>query len=149
VLSEHGLEGSLVYAYSAALRDAIERDGCAVPTLDLLPDHSAERVHAEVTRSRGARSVASHLRSRLGLQGVKTALLREVLGADGMHDPERLAAAIKALPVTLVAARPLDEAISSAGGVALDALDEPRCAGTAAPPAAAGSGSSARSPRAG
>ena len=124
VLSAHGLEGSLVYAYAAALRDAIERDGRAVPTLDLLPDHSAERVHAEVTRPRGSRSVASHLRSRLGLQGVKTALLREVLGADGMHDLERLAAAIKALPITLVAPRPLDEAISTAGGVALDALDD-------------------------
>ena len=124
VVSEHGLEGSLVYAYSAALRDAIDRDGRAVPTLDLLPDHNAERVRAEVTRPRGARSVASHLRSRLGLQGVKTALLREVLGAEGMHDPERLAAAIKALPITLVAARPLDEAISSAGGVAFDALDD-------------------------
>ncbi len=124
VVSEHGLEGSLVYAFSAALRDAIERDGRAVPMLDLLPDHSAERVRAEVTRSRGARSVASHLRSRLGLQGVKAALLREVLGADGMHDPERLAAAIKALPIPLVAPRPIDEAISSAGGVAFDALDD-------------------------
>lgn len=124
VVSAHGLEGSLIYAYSAALRDAIERDGRAMPTLDLLPDHGLERVRAEVTRPRGARSVASHLRSRLGLQGVKTALLREVLGADGMHDPERLAAAIKALPITLVAPRPLDEAISSAGGIVFDALDD-------------------------
>ena len=76
-----------------------------------------------VSRPRGARSLSSHLQSRLGLKGVKLALLHECLAREDMHDPARLAAAIKALPLRLVAPRPLDEAISSAGGVRLEALD--------------------------
>jgi len=123
VVTAHGVEGSLVYALSAPLRDAIDADGSGVLELDLLPDHPADRVRAEVARPRGARSLASHLQSRLGLKGVKAGLLREVLGADGMNDPARLAAAIKALPLRLLAPRPLDEAISSAGGVRFEALD--------------------------
>jgi uncharacterized flavoprotein (TIGR03862 family) len=123
VVTTHGVEGSLVYALSSALRNAIDADGSATLELDLLPDHAADRVSAEVARPRGARSLASHLQSRLGLKGVKVGLLREVLGADGMHDPARLAATIKALPVRLLAPRPLDEAISCAGGVRFEALD--------------------------
>lgn len=123
VLTDGGVEGSLVYAFSAALREAIARDGKAVPTLDLLPDHDAGRVRAELLRPRGARSLATHLKSRLGIAGLKLTLLHELLGADGLADAERLAAALKALPLTLVAARPLDEAISTAGGVAFEGLD--------------------------
>ncbi|MBT9486743.1 MAG: TIGR03862 family flavoprotein [Rubrivivax sp.] len=123
VLTETGIEGSLVYAFSAALRDAIKRDGQAVLVLDLLPAHSAERVGVEVTRPRGHRSLATHLKSRLGIEGLKLALLHEVLGAEALHEPAHLAAALKALPITLAAARPLNEAISTAGGVAFDALD--------------------------
>jgi uncharacterized flavoprotein (TIGR03862 family) len=123
VLTDGGIEGSLVYAFSAALREAIARDGKAVPTLDLLPDHDADRVRAELLRPRGARSLATHLKSRLGIAGLKLALLHELLGADGLADTERLAVALKALPLTLVAARPLDEAISTAGGVAFAGLD--------------------------
>jgi len=123
VLTDTGIEGSLVYAYSAPLREAIARDGQAVLTLDLLPQHSAEQVLAEVTRPRGGRSLATHLKSRLGIQGLKLALLHEVLGPHALNEPARLAAALKALPLALGAARPLDEAISTAGGVAFDALD--------------------------
>ncbi len=119
-----GIEGSLVYAASAWLRDEIIRHGHAVLWLDLLPDHSAERVRAEVLHPRGSRSLSSHLRSRLGLDGIKTALLYEVLGKDGMGDSERLAHSIKSLPLHLVATRPLDEAISSAGGVLFEALNQ-------------------------
>ena len=124
VLSDYGIEGSLVYAASAWLRDAIERDGRATLTLDLLPAFDAERVAREVAHPRGSRSLGSHLKSRLGLAGVKMALLHEVLPREALADPSRLAAAIKALPLTLSAPRPIDEAISSAGGVALEALDE-------------------------
>ncbi len=124
VLTETGVEGSLVYAFSGPLREAIARHGRATLTLDLLPAHRAEQVLAEVARPRGARSLATHLKSRLKLQGLKLALLHEVLGAEGMNDATRLAAALKALPLTLAAARPIDEAISSAGGVAWPALDE-------------------------
>ena len=123
VATEHGLEGSLVYAFAARLRDAIERDGAVTFLLDLLPDRTAEYVAAEVARPRGSRSLSSHLQSRLGLKGVKAGLLRECLDQADFNDPVRLAAAIKALPVRLLAPRPIDEAISTAGGVAFAGLD--------------------------
>jgi len=124
VATATGIEGSLVYAASAWLRDDIVRNGQALLWLDLLPDHSLERVRAEVCHPRGARSLPGHLRSRLGLEGIKTALLYEVLGKEGMADSELLARSIKALPLKLVATRPLDEAISSAGGVLFEALNK-------------------------
>ena len=124
VITEHGIEGGLIYAHSAALRDEIERTGHATLHLDLLPDWSPQRVQIEVSHPRGSRSLSSHLQSRLGLKGVKANLLREVLSAEQMHDPALLAHTIKDLPLRLVAARPLSEAISTAGGVAFEALDE-------------------------
>jgi len=124
MLTANGVEGGLIYALSAALRDTIEATGTATLHLDLLPEHDAARVFAEVARARGTRSLASHLQSRLRLKGAKVALLRECLAADAFTDPARLAAAIKALPLCLLSTRPLDEAISSAGGVCFTALDE-------------------------
>ncbi len=124
VLTDSGVEGSLIYAFAALLREAIARDGHAVLHLDLLPDHSAEHVLAEVARPRGPRSLATHLKSRLGLQGLKLALLHEVLPGDRIQDTPRLAATLKALPLTLVSARPIAEAISTAGGVRFEAMDE-------------------------
>lgn len=122
VVTAGGVEGSLIYALSAALRDQIAANGSTTIHLDLLPDLAAERVLGEVARPRGARSMASHLQSRLGIKGVKAGLLRECLGKDDYADEETLAAAIKLLPVRLLRARPIDEAISSAGGVRWDAL---------------------------
>ena len=124
VATQSGVEGSLVYAASSPLRNRIVRDGCATLQLDLLPDMPAERVAREVAYPRGSRSLSSHLKSRLGLDGIKAAVLYETLGKDAMNDPAQLAAAIKALPLRLVAARPIDEAISSAGGVLFEALTE-------------------------
>ncbi len=124
VVTERGVEGSLVYALSGPARDTIAARGHAPLLIDLLPARSAEFVRDEVARPRGSRSLATHLKSRLGLDGVKAALLHELLPRDAIADPLRLAAAIKALPLTLAAARPLDEAISSAGGVRFEALDE-------------------------
>lgn len=124
VVSDYGVEGSLIYALSAPLRDTIAAQGHATLCLDLLPDHDAARVLAEVSHPRGSRSLSSHLQSRLGLKGIKAVLLREVLSAEEMNQAPTLAAAIKTLPLTLTAARPIDEAISSAGGVAFEALDE-------------------------
>ncbi|MBO1008112.1 TIGR03862 family flavoprotein [Acidovorax sp. SD340] len=118
-----GVEGSLVYAASHLLRDEIEAHGHATFHLDLLPDHTPERVLVEVRHPRGSRSLSSHLKSRLGLDGIKAGILYEHLGKDGMNDPGALAHAIKALPITVVATRPIDEAISTAGGVAFEALD--------------------------
>ena len=124
VATARGIEGSLVYAAAHLLRDEIAAQGHATLHLDLLPDHSSERVLAEVCHPRGARSLPSHLKSRLGLGGIKTALLHEVLGKEGMQDAASLARAIKALPITLVAPSPIDESISSAGGVRWQELDE-------------------------
>lgn len=123
VVTATGVEGSLIYALSADLRDQIAANGSATIYLDLVPDFDAERVYAEVTRPRGARSMSSHLQSRLGIKGVKSGLLRECLSGAAFADPERLAEALKMLPVVLKQTRPIDEAISSAGGVRFDALD--------------------------
>jgi len=123
VATATGVEGSLIYAASALLRDEIAEKGRAILQLDLLPDRSIDQVRAAVMHPRGARSLASHLKGRLGLEGIKMGVLHEVLSRDDMHSPEKLTAAIKALPLTLVAPRPIDEAISSAGGVRFDSLD--------------------------
>jgi uncharacterized flavoprotein (TIGR03862 family) len=124
VLTETGVEGSLVYAASGPIRDRIARDGLAIPLLDLLPQRSHEFVAAEVARPRGSRSLSTHLKSRLGIDGVKAALLRELLPPATFADAAGLAAAIKALPLPLGRARPIDEAISTAGGVTFDAMND-------------------------
>jgi len=124
VATATGIEGSLIYAASALLRDEIAANGSATLLLDLLPDRSAEQVLAAVKHPRGARSLSSHLKSRLGLEGIKAGVLHEVLSRESMQDAEQLAATIKAVPLRLVATRPIDEAISTAGGVRFDALDE-------------------------
>ena len=124
VASEHGLEGSLVYALSAALRERIESQGHATLRMDLAPGRERERLEADLARPRKGRSQGEHLRRSTGLDGVKAALLREVLGKDGLDDAARVAAAIKALPIRLQRPRPIAEAISSAGGIRLEALDE-------------------------
>ena len=123
VLTVNGLEGSLIYALSAALRDGIETSGSATLRLDLLPNRELVSVVSELARPRGSRSMASHLQSRLRLKGAKAALLHECTSAEQFADPQRLGAAIKSLPIRLVAPRPLAEAISSAGGVRFPALD--------------------------
>ncbi len=124
VVTATGIEGSLVYAASSLLRDEIARSGHATLHLDLKPDFTAERVLKEVQHPRGSRSLSSHLKSRLHLTPLHLALLHEVLSKEAMHDAAQLAHTIKHLPLTLAAPRPLDEAISSAGGVRLEALDE-------------------------
>jgi uncharacterized flavoprotein (TIGR03862 family) len=124
VVTDTGVEGSLVYAASAALRDRIAIDGRAIARLDLLPQRSADFVAAEVRRPRGSRSLSTHLKTRLGLDGVKAALLRELLPAEVFADPARLAQGIKSLPLPLARPRPVAEAISSAGGVTAEALDD-------------------------
>ncbi|CAM3972045.1 TIGR03862 family flavoprotein [Bordetella tumulicola] len=123
LLTESGIEGSLVYALSAGLRDAIDANGTTIAWVDLLPDMPAERVLAQVSHPRGARSMSSHLQSRLGLKGAKAALLRECADTQAWQDTTLLARSIKALPLRLLRTRPIDEAISTAGGVRLEATD--------------------------
>jgi uncharacterized flavoprotein (TIGR03862 family) len=123
VLTDTGIEGSLVYAFSARLRDEIAARGKATWIVDLLPQHSAEQVLAETSRPRGPRSLSTHLKSRLGIAGLKMALLHELLSPEQLNNPQALAVALKGLAIPLSRARPLEEAISTAGGVRLEALD--------------------------
>ncbi|SUD85789.1 flavoprotein [Stutzerimonas stutzeri] len=124
VLTATGIEGSLVYALSADIRERINATGSATLLLDLLPDRSQAQIAGALARPRGSQSMAKHLHRQLKLDGAKAALLRELTAAETFQDPQALAAAIKALPIPLVRPRPLDEAISSAGGVPFEALDE-------------------------
>jgi uncharacterized flavoprotein (TIGR03862 family) len=124
IVTATGIEGSLIYALSGSLRDTLDANGSVTITLDLAPGMSMERVAEEVAHPRGSRSMSSHLQSRVHIAGVKTGLLHEVLSKEEFTDTTRVARAIKALPLRLTATRSIDEAISSAGGVRFDALDQ-------------------------
>jgi len=124
IVTATGVEGSLIYALSAPIRDTIEAAGSAVIHLDLAPDWTEARLIARLSQPRGKRSVASHLKKTVGLDGVQAGLLWEFLDRGGFDDPRRLAGAIKGLPIPLLAARPIAEAISSAGGVPFEEMDE-------------------------
>jgi uncharacterized flavoprotein (TIGR03862 family) len=123
IVTKEGVEGSLVYAASAVLRDEIAANGKAVMQLDLAPDKTEAQLMEKLSKPRGSRSMASHLEKTVGMKGVKAGLLREFVPKDEFIEL-RLAFYIKNLPVTLIATRPLDEAISSAGGVIFESLDE-------------------------
>lgn len=124
VISRHGIEGSLVYAHSAALRDRLDRTGEATLTVDLAPGRSAERLARDLSRQPAKASFSNRLRKGAGLDGAKAALLRELLPHVSQETPQQVAALIKALPIPLVRPRPIEEAISSAGGVALEEVNE-------------------------
>ncbi len=124
IVTETGVEGSLIYACSALLRDEMDSHGSAVIHLDLAPGFTRERLVERLARPRGSRSIASHLEKSVRIKGVKAGLLWEFLPKKEFNDPQRLAAAIKDLSLPLVAPRPIEESISSAGGVAFEALDE-------------------------
>lgn len=122
MVTRDGIEGSLVYALSPRLRDVILREGHAVLELDLMPDRNLDRIEAALARPRDSRSRSEHWRRSLGLTGAKAGLLREVLRTD-WENPAMIARALKALPLTLLRTRPVDEAISTAGGVRFEAVD--------------------------
>ena len=123
VVTAHGIEGSLVYALSAMLRAQVAQAGEALLELDLVPGREQARLQGELSRPRGKRSLSEHLRRAAGIDGVKAALLREVLGPGALGDPGVVAAAAKRLPLRLRAPRPVAEAISTAGGLRLEELD--------------------------
>lgn len=124
VLTETGVEGSLVYALSAQIRERINQTGSATVHIDLLPGKSLGDVQKALSKPRGSRSMAKHLHSQLGLDGAKGALLRELAAREVFDQANALAQAIKALPLKLVTPRPIDEAISTAGGVTFETMDE-------------------------
>jgi uncharacterized flavoprotein (TIGR03862 family) len=119
IITETGVEGGLIYAFSSALRDAIAKDGSATLHLDLAPRKTRE----DLARSRGKSSLATHLKKRARLDGARAALVRDVLPAEVLNDDRRLAEALKALPLVLRAPRPIAEVISTAGGVRFEDVD--------------------------
>lgn len=124
IIGAHAVEGSLIYAFSRQLRECLNAHGRATFTLDLAPGYEAERLLAEVSHPRGSRSISSHLKSRLGITGIKMALLHEVLSKEQVANAATLAGTIKALPITVHATCPIAESISTAGGVCFSSLDE-------------------------
>ncbi|EIJ33490.1 TIGR03862 family flavoprotein [Thiothrix nivea] len=124
ILTERGVEGSLIYAFSARLRDMIAARGSATLHLDLLPNHSREQIEAALHNKPASKTLGAFLKSRFRLDGAKTALLFEVLDKSQWQNLPLLASTLKAIPMTLIATTPIDEAISTAGGVPFEALDE-------------------------
>lgn len=124
VVTKNGIEGSAVYALSAALRDATERDGYATLSLDLAPDMDLVRLETALATPRGKSSIANHLRKKAHIDGVKAALLREAADKAAFENPSSLARAIKRLSLRLERPRPIAEAISAAGGIPFGELDE-------------------------
>lgn len=124
VISRNGIEGSLIYAHSSALRDALQKDGTASLVLDLAPGRTVDKLARDLERQDAKASFANRLRKGAGLDGVKAALLRELIADANRLDARRLAETIKALPLPVVKPRPIAEAISSAGGITFDSVDE-------------------------
>ena len=124
VITETGLEGGVIYAVAPYLRDEIQATGRGTLRQDLAPDRELPRLIKDLSQPRGKKTMATHLQRRAHIEGVKSGLLRELVSKEDFADPTRLAAAIKSLPLTLAASRPLEEAISSAGGVEFKALDK-------------------------
>jgi uncharacterized flavoprotein (TIGR03862 family) len=124
IITATGIEGGVIYALSAELRDTITADGSAQIFLDLAPGRDYERLLRDLSRPRGDRSLATHLRRNARIEGVKSGLLHEVIAKSDVSNMETLASTIKSLPLTLLRPRPIDEVISTAGGVAFAELDE-------------------------
>lgn len=124
VISRHGIEGSLVYAHSAALRDALEQQGRAELVLDLAPGRSETRIAGDLSRLPAKVSFSNRLRKAAGIEGVKGALLREIVPEISTCTPQRIAGFIKALPLPVARPRPIAEAISSAGGIRWQEVDD-------------------------
>lgn len=124
IVTEHGIEGGVIYMLSACIREAINRQGQVTLQIDLLPDLSHEKVLTALRKPRGSRTLTHQLQNLLGLKGAKLALVYELTDKATQSDPAALAAAIKSLPLVLARPRPIDEAISTAGGVCFEGLDQ-------------------------
>jgi len=124
MITQSGVESGIIYPFSGALLKAIEQHGEAYLSLDLRPDVDLETLKHRLARPRAKQSFSNYLRKAAGLDGVRRALLLEHADRQTLQAaPEQLAQRIKALPLRLTAPMPLDTAISTAGGVAWEALD--------------------------
>jgi hypothetical protein len=124
VISRGGIEGSLIYTHSAALRDALDKEGHAELVLDLTPGRTTDKLAENLARQDRKTSISTRLKKAANLDGVKIVLLREIRPDANQLDADGLARLIKALPLPVQRPRPIAEAISTAGGVALDAIDD-------------------------
>ena len=123
IVSEYGLEGSLVYAFSKYFRECIEKQAIATVHIDLLPQYALAEVISKLSQNQGKSSLSKHLKRSVGIYGVKSALLYESYPDSAMQTSQVLATYLKALPIQLTQTRPVEEAISSAGGVVRSDLD--------------------------
>jgi uncharacterized flavoprotein (TIGR03862 family) len=122
MITDRGIEGGAIYALSARLRDAIAAHGSATLRIDLRPDIARAALAARLNTPRGSLTMTAHLRRAGGLSPPAIALVQEALHAGAPRDD--LAGLVKALPVTLDAPFPIERAISSAGGLGWQALDD-------------------------
>ena len=122
LVSEYGVEGSLIYNYSKFLREFLEHKAPFTVHLDLFPHRTQSQLKQQLSASRGKQSLSAFWK-RLGLSGVKASLLREVLAKELLSEPELVAKTLKKFPLTLESYRPIEEAISTAGGLAFENLD--------------------------
>jgi uncharacterized flavoprotein (TIGR03862 family) len=123
IITEYGLEGGIIYTLSAIIREEIALNGYAIINLDLIPNMSKDVALNKISKCRGKQSMANHLRKQMGIKGAKVGLLRELVQSSSFSNDVQICALIKSLPIKLIAARPIAEAISSAGGVELTELD--------------------------
>jgi uncharacterized flavoprotein (TIGR03862 family) len=124
MITREGVEGGAIYALSAALRDAIAASGFALLEIDLRPDQSVGQLTARLAVPRGGQSMTNYLRKAAHLSPVEINLLREAHGVELALTAGGLARAIKAAPIRLAGVRPIERAISTAGGVAFSEVDD-------------------------
>ncbi len=124
MITNNGLEGGLIYSMSHLLREQIDKFGCATIYLDLFPQISLSELEKKLSKPQGKTTLVNYFRKQLNMDSIRFALLREVLLSNDLGSKEVLCKAIKKLPVRLESIRPIDKAISSAGGVSFDSLDE-------------------------
>ena len=124
IVTEQGVEGSLIYAYSARLRTMIQQQKCATFYLDICPNHSPEQLTKILSAKPKNKTLSTYLKSRLKLDGAKRALLFEVISKQDLNRPEMIVKTLKNIPITVTATTPINEAISTAGGVTYASLDE-------------------------
>ena len=122
-ITKTGVEGGPVYDLSSKLLGALDGKGEATVSIDLIADRSVENVLERLNQPRGKRSMATHLKRTLHLSGAKAGLLRECTHKNNFNDMAKLAAAIKALPLSVLRARPITEAISCSGGIRWSQMD--------------------------
>lgn len=124
IVTQDGMEGSLIYAFSKYLRDGINDSGQSSLLMDLLPLKSEEQVIKKLRNTKPKESFSKYLKRTLGISGVKTVLLYESFPKNAFQTPEALARCLKAVPVSFYKTKPIDEVISSAGGVCENSVDE-------------------------